>query len=82
MSDFFQEFFLNVKCLTRHICAETKRSTFSKWSKFELDLQEKFSEAKENVHNALCGNNSVLKIEMLFALFHCILQITSTLGQL
>ncbi|KAF2905309.1 hypothetical protein ILUMI_00863 [Ignelater luminosus] len=52
----FNEFFLTVKDITRGICQDTTIHTFSKWDKQELELSKKFSDAKVNVHIALCDN--------------------------
>lgn len=51
-----QEFFLNVKDVTRGVGCETENSTFTKWTDAELQLNAKFLQAKTNVHFALCGN--------------------------
>lgn len=56
---FLQEFFLNVKCRIRCLGAATKLQTFSKWTDDELELNKKFYSAKEAVHNALCGTQSI-----------------------
>ncbi|XP_044731400.1 cysteine--tRNA ligase, cytoplasmic [Chrysoperla carnea] len=50
------EFFLNIKCLTRSMCGETTLNMFTKWGKPELDLLGKLIEAKDNVNEALCDN--------------------------
>ncbi|KAK3925356.1 Cysteine--tRNA ligase, cytoplasmic [Frankliniella fusca] len=50
------EFFLNVKDLSRNVALGTTNDSFQKWSRKELDLQQKFSETKDSVHNFLCDN--------------------------
>ncbi|KAG5898502.1 hypothetical protein JTB14_015506 [Gonioctena quinquepunctata] len=53
----FNEFFLNVKDVVRHLCLEkTTFNTFSKWTGQEKALGNKFLQTKENVHIALCDN--------------------------
>lgn len=53
----FNEFFLNVKDVTRGLSqVKTSFDTFSKWSEWELSLNKKYLETKENVHRALCDN--------------------------
>ncbi|KAF5287145.1 hypothetical protein FQR65_LT12331 [Abscondita terminalis] len=52
----FNEFFLNVKDITRSITQNTTNNTFLKWNARELELYQKFSESKVNVHMALCDN--------------------------
>ncbi|KAK5650865.1 hypothetical protein RI129_001894 [Pyrocoelia pectoralis] len=52
----FNEFFLNVKDVTRNITQNTSNKTFVKWNKRELELSQKFAECKVNVHTALCDN--------------------------
>ncbi|XP_017777957.1 PREDICTED: cysteine--tRNA ligase, cytoplasmic [Nicrophorus vespilloides] len=52
----FNEFFLNVKDITRTIGQGTNNETFAKWDKSELDLNEKFEKGKTDVHAALCDN--------------------------
>ena len=53
---FLNEFFLNVKCRIRKIgAAGTTINTFEKWSNFEVELNNKFCAAKDDIHNALCG---------------------------
>ncbi|KAF5286869.1 hypothetical protein FQA39_LY00402 [Lamprigera yunnana] len=62
----FNEFFLNVKDLTRSITGSTTNNTFFKWSCMELDLHKKFLEIKLNVHIALCDNiDTRLSLELL-----------------
>lgn len=51
-----QEFFLNVKDLTRHFQNEKYSKWFSIWSDASKELQGKFFEAKAAVHEALCDN--------------------------
>ncbi|CAK9804730.1 Cysteine--tRNA ligase, cytoplasmic [Anthophora plagiata] len=53
---FLNEFFLNVKCKIRSLGSETNINTFTKWTNFEMELNEKFCNAKESVYNALCDN--------------------------
>ncbi|XP_003703304.2 cysteine--tRNA ligase, cytoplasmic [Megachile rotundata] len=53
---FLNEFFLNVKCKIRSLGSETNINTFSKWTNCEVELNEKFSFAKDSVHTALCDN--------------------------
>ncbi|XP_076249605.1 cysteine--tRNA ligase, cytoplasmic [Calliopsis andreniformis] len=53
---FLNEFFLNVKCIIRSLGSQTDINTFSKWTNFEMELNEKFYNAKDSVHNALCDN--------------------------
>lgn len=53
----FQEFFLNVKdILRRSLNDEKPESLFQLWTKASNDLQQKFSEAKNSIHLALCDN--------------------------
>ncbi|XP_022913219.1 cysteine--tRNA ligase, cytoplasmic [Onthophagus taurus] len=53
----FNEFFLNVKDVTRGTINQTTTdSTFLKWNRNELELNEKFLSTKNLVHNALCDN--------------------------
>lgn len=49
------EFFLNVKDLTRHITTGLPMNMFSKWGKTEGELQKQFNDSKEAIHLALCG---------------------------
>lgn len=35
--------------------SETNINTFIKWTNFEIELNEKFYNARDFVHNALCG---------------------------
>ncbi|XP_068987795.1 cysteine--tRNA ligase, cytoplasmic isoform X1 [Bombus flavifrons] len=53
---FLNEFFLNVKCKIRSLGSETNINTFTKWTKSEVELNEKFYHARDLVHNALCDN--------------------------
>lgn len=50
-----QEFFLNVKDLTRHILNEKPTKQFDVWTSIEGDLQAKLNKTKTAVHEALCG---------------------------
>ncbi|KAI4457374.1 cysteinyl-trna synthetase [Holotrichia oblita] len=50
------EFFLNIKNIVRSIDQQTSDVTFSKWTKAELGLNQKFIKVKDNVHTALCDN--------------------------
>ncbi|KAB0790824.1 hypothetical protein PPYR_15179 [Photinus pyralis] len=52
----FNEFFLNVKDVTRNITQSTSTKTFTKWDQQELGLSTKFAETKVNLHTALCDN--------------------------
>ncbi|XP_055594555.1 cysteine--tRNA ligase, cytoplasmic [Uranotaenia lowii] len=53
---FLNEFFLNVKDLTRHVVSGQPRDQFNEWTSVEGDLQQKLATAKEAVHEALCDN--------------------------
>ncbi|XP_017756900.1 PREDICTED: cysteine--tRNA ligase, cytoplasmic [Eufriesea mexicana] len=53
---FLNEFFLNVKCEIRSLGTEININTFTKWTNFEVELNEKFHNARDLVHNALCDN--------------------------
>uniref|UniRef100_A0A1L8DFF5 Cysteine--tRNA ligase, cytoplasmic n=1 Tax=Nyssomyia neivai TaxID=330878 RepID=A0A1L8DFF5_9DIPT len=53
---FLMEFFLNVKDLTRTQIDSPASSQFDEWRQAEGDLQAKFSDAQESVHEALCDN--------------------------
>ncbi|XP_055694070.1 cysteine--tRNA ligase, cytoplasmic isoform X2 [Lutzomyia longipalpis] len=53
---FLMEFFLNVKDLTRMPSDSPASAQFDAWRKPESDLQTKFSDALESVHEALCDN--------------------------
>uniref|UniRef100_A0A6M2DE76 Cysteine--tRNA ligase, cytoplasmic n=1 Tax=Xenopsylla cheopis TaxID=163159 RepID=A0A6M2DE76_XENCH len=50
------EFFLNVKDLTRHITTCEPRNCFNAWDSLANDLQGKFAKAQQAVHAALCDN--------------------------
>ncbi|KAF7266872.1 hypothetical protein GWI33_019804 [Rhynchophorus ferrugineus] len=53
----FNEFFLNIKDVTRNLSqTQTTFETFTKWSEYELNLNKKYLQTKENVHLALCDN--------------------------
>lgn len=52
---FLQEFFLNVKDLTRHVLNEKPTKQFDIWTSIESDLQTKLNKTKSAVHEALCG---------------------------
>lgn len=52
-----QEFFLNIKDLTRHLQANNQPTKqFNAWSTLESILQRKFNDAQKSVHEALCDN--------------------------
>ncbi|XP_030387244.1 cysteine--tRNA ligase, cytoplasmic [Scaptodrosophila lebanonensis] len=53
---FLNEFFLNVKDLTRHVLSDQLRLQFDAWTEVEAALQKKFSDAQVQVHIALCDN--------------------------
>ncbi|KAG8035110.1 hypothetical protein G9C98_001600 [Cotesia typhae] len=53
---FVNEFFLNVKCQVRNLGTGVSLQTFTKWNSLELELNSKFSCAKDNIHKALCDN--------------------------
>ncbi|XP_065366774.1 cysteine--tRNA ligase, cytoplasmic [Calliphora vicina] len=53
---FLNEFFLNVKDLTRHVTSEEPRRQFDAWTQVEADLQRKYNAIQTAVHNALCDN--------------------------
>ncbi|XP_055621827.1 cysteine--tRNA ligase, cytoplasmic [Toxorhynchites rutilus septentrionalis] len=53
---FLNEFFLNVKDLTRHVVSGKPRDQFNSWSIVENDLQRKMNATKESVNEALCDN--------------------------
>ncbi|XP_055390325.1 cysteine--tRNA ligase, cytoplasmic [Condylostylus longicornis] len=53
---FLNEFFLNVKDLTRPIGTEKPSENFDRWTLVEKKLQEKFDVTRSAVHNALCDN--------------------------
>ncbi|VEN48505.1 unnamed protein product [Callosobruchus maculatus] len=53
----FQEFFLNVKDVTRHLCQEfPSANILSKWNNQDIQLNDKFLDVKDSVHAALCDN--------------------------
>lgn len=51
----FQEFFLNVKDLTRISIEKKESEIFDQWTTEEAKLQTKFNTTKEQVYGALCG---------------------------
>lgn len=53
---FLNEFFLNVKDLTRHVVSGKPRDQFNLWTPVESDLQQKLNATKDAVHVALCDN--------------------------
>lgn len=54
---FLNEFFLNVKDLTRHLMnVEQPTKQFDIWTVVEGELQTKFNTTKQAVHEALCDN--------------------------
>ncbi|KAH8252904.1 hypothetical protein KR032_002544 [Drosophila birchii] len=53
---FLNEFFLNVKDLTRHVLSEEPRRQFDAWTEVEAALQKKFASSQDQVHAALCDN--------------------------
>lgn len=52
----FNEFFLNVKDVTRCISGSTENKTFAKCDVDELMLHKKFEQTKDMVHETLCDN--------------------------
>ncbi|XP_065206637.1 cysteine--tRNA ligase, cytoplasmic isoform X2 [Planococcus citri] len=52
----FNEFFLNVKDLTKGTNDEIGCSSFTKWSSLEFKLNQKFVDTQQAVHKALCDN--------------------------
>ena len=42
--------------------SETNINTFIKWTNFEIELNEKFYNARDFVHNALCGKKIIYKL--------------------
>lgn len=64
---FLNEFFLNVKDLTRHLNTENPTKQFSIWSSIENELQLKYNQAKAAVYESLCGENLV-KIFLFYAM--------------
>ncbi|XP_016968199.1 cysteine--tRNA ligase, cytoplasmic [Drosophila biarmipes] len=53
---FLNEFFLNVKDLTRHVLSDEPRKQFDAWTEVEAALQKKFANSQVQVHAALCDN--------------------------
>ncbi|XP_035891839.1 cysteine--tRNA ligase, cytoplasmic [Anopheles stephensi] len=53
---FLNEFFLNVKDLTRHVQTGPARDAFDRWGSDEADLQQKFADGRAAIHEALCDN--------------------------
>ncbi|KAH8261391.1 hypothetical protein KR044_008304 [Drosophila immigrans] len=53
---FLNEFFLNVKDLTRVVLTGKAMEQFTAWTQLEATLQAKFGEAQTQVHVALCDN--------------------------
>ncbi|XP_055855572.1 cysteine--tRNA ligase, cytoplasmic [Episyrphus balteatus] len=53
---FLNEFFLNVKDLTRHFATEKPRRQFDAWRPTEEVLQTKYNATQTLVHEALCDN--------------------------
>uniref|UniRef100_A0A182R5E9 Cysteine--tRNA ligase, cytoplasmic n=1 Tax=Anopheles funestus TaxID=62324 RepID=A0A182R5E9_ANOFN len=53
---FLNEFFLNVKDLTRHVQTGPARDAFDHWGAVEAELQQKFADARAAIHEALCDN--------------------------
>lgn len=51
----FQEFFLNIKNITRRCDVDKLAVGYSKWLPNEIELDQKFSLCKTNGHAALCG---------------------------
>lgn len=60
-----QEFFLNVKDVTRYTSNRTEISFYQKWEEDELELNKRFSSAKDSVHASLCGKNECLHVSSL-----------------
>lgn len=52
---FLNEFFLNIKDLTRHVDSEKPTKQFDLWTAVEGDLQSKFNATQAAIHLALCG---------------------------
>lgn len=51
-----QEFFLTVKAMTRGTTGSGEMmDSFRKWGPQELQLHNRFAQAREDVHVALCG---------------------------
>lgn len=61
-----QEFFLNVKDLTRRVTSEEPRKQFDAWSGIESSLQAKYNDIRTIVHNALCGKKATTTIKNIF----------------
>ncbi|XP_050080247.1 cysteine--tRNA ligase, cytoplasmic [Anopheles maculipalpis] len=53
---FLNEFFLNVKDLTRHVQTGPARDAFDRWGSAEAELQQKFADGRAAIHEALCDN--------------------------
>ncbi|XP_058129331.1 cysteine--tRNA ligase, cytoplasmic [Anopheles ziemanni] len=53
---FLNEFFLNVKDLTRHVQTGLPRDAFNRWTPVEAELQQKFADTRAAIHEALCDN--------------------------
>ncbi|XP_055904934.1 cysteine--tRNA ligase, cytoplasmic [Eupeodes corollae] len=53
---FLNEFFLNVKDLTRHFATEKPRRHFDAWRPAEEALQTKYNATQAQVYEALCDN--------------------------
>ncbi|TDG42876.1 hypothetical protein AWZ03_010696 [Drosophila navojoa] len=53
---FLNEFFLNVKDLTRQVLSGEPMQQFSEWTAVEAALQAKFNDVQAQVHAALCDN--------------------------
>uniref|UniRef100_A0A182SNQ8 Cysteine--tRNA ligase, cytoplasmic n=1 Tax=Anopheles maculatus TaxID=74869 RepID=A0A182SNQ8_9DIPT len=53
---FLNEFFLNVKDLTRHVQTGPARDAFDRWGSDEAELQQKFADSRAAIHEALCDN--------------------------
>lgn len=53
---FMNEFFLNVKDLTRHIDSGSPSAQFGVWTTAEASLQDKLKTTRDAVHAALCDN--------------------------
>lgn len=45
---------------------ETNINTFTKWTNFEIELNEKFYNARDFVHNALCGKKVFINYTYIF----------------
>lgn len=56
---------MTINDLIRKYKKETTLDSFQKWSSKEMNLRKKFVEAKESVHNALCGNYYYQNITMI-----------------